>query len=275
MIFTSIKDYSIKRIMGAIIRRILIIPHIITWNLPLKFTKENKQRIRKFKDIHKGRRCFIIANGPSLKKTDLSLLKNEYTVGMNRIYLLEKKMGFQPTYLVVSDIEVQLNQFTEEYNSLTIQKFFPWETRSKFNHSKNIYFYKLKSSKKFSTDFVRFVQAGKSVTVACIQLAYYMGFSEVILVGKDHFYNHKQKGVPGTKIKSDGKETNHFISGYYKEGMKWVIPHYKEEEYAYLKAKKAFERSGRIILDATIDGKLNVFKKVYYYDLFKYVGKAK
>lgn len=268
-IISSIKEYNINRVLKAIKRRVVIIPHRITWLLPFKFTKENKRNLKKFKDLHIGHRCFIIANGPSLQKTDLSLLKNEYTIGMNRIYLLEKETGFRPTYLVVSDIEVQLNQFTDEYDNLKIQKFFPWETRNKFNHSDNIYFFKTKFAKKFSNDFSNFVGSGKSVTVACVQLAYYMGFKEVILVGKDHFYKHKSDEIPGSIIKSNGKEMNHFIKGYYKEGMKWAIPSYKEEEYAYIKAKNEFEKSNRVILDATIGGKLEIFKKIDYTSIFR------
>ena len=39
----------------------------------LDILKNNK----KFKNIHEGKRCFIIANGPSIKTQDLRLLKNE------------------------------------------------------------------------------------------------------------------------------------------------------------------------------------------------------
>ena len=34
--------------------------------------------LNRFKDKHKGERCFIIGNGPSLKKTDVSKLTNEF-----------------------------------------------------------------------------------------------------------------------------------------------------------------------------------------------------
>jgi hypothetical protein len=44
-------------------------------------------RLAALKDAHRGERCFLIGNGPSLKQTDLSLLKNEFTIGTNRIYL--------------------------------------------------------------------------------------------------------------------------------------------------------------------------------------------
>ena len=261
------KDYSFERIYKGLIRRLFDIPDIISWYLPSNFSVNNKNKIRQLYNKHKGERCFIIANGPSLKKTDISLLKDEYTIGMNRIYLLKDKIGFLPTYLTVADIEIQLNQFQEEYDNINIPKFFPWKVRRNFTNSDNAYFFRMKYKMSFSPDFTKFIGAGKSVTVVCIQLAYYLGFSEVILIGKDHSYTHEQKSVPGTRIKSTGDEQNHFIKGYYKKGMKWSIPNYLEEEIAYSHARQTFEKDGRKILDATIDGKLNIFEKVDYYEI--------
>ena len=51
------------------------------------FLNDNERRIAALKDIHKGERCFIIGNGPSLNKLDLSKIKDEYTFGVNAIYL--------------------------------------------------------------------------------------------------------------------------------------------------------------------------------------------
>jgi hypothetical protein len=50
--------------------------------------RESIRRLQSLKNVHNGRRAFIIGNGPSLKQTDLSRLKNEFTFGLNRIYLL-------------------------------------------------------------------------------------------------------------------------------------------------------------------------------------------
>lgn len=46
------------------------------------------RRLKKLKNIHLGKRCFIIGNGPSLKAEDLSKLykNNEITFAFNRIY---------------------------------------------------------------------------------------------------------------------------------------------------------------------------------------------
>ena len=38
--------------------------------------------------IQLGKRVFLIGNGPSLNKTNLDLIKNEYSIAMNRISLI-------------------------------------------------------------------------------------------------------------------------------------------------------------------------------------------
>jgi len=51
-----------------------------------------------YKDIHKGKRVFLVANGPSLAETNLNLLENEISFAMNRIPLIyEKNHNWRPT----------------------------------------------------------------------------------------------------------------------------------------------------------------------------------
>ena len=263
----DLKDYHLSRIYKGIVRRIKDVPHSIEWDLPSSSSRANRDKLRKFKDIHKGKRCFIVANGPSLAKMDLNLLQNEITLGMNRIYLMEKINGFKPTYLFCIDINNQLKQFTKEYDELSINKFFIWNQRKLFHDKENLHFLKASFNPGFRQDITKRIGNGKSVTYACFHMAYYMGFREVILIGKDHSYN--THGVSKVKlIESTGDESNHFIKGYYKKGMTFGVPDFKKEEYNYRLAKQAFEADGRKILDATIDGKLDVFEKVDYYSLF-------
>jgi hypothetical protein len=69
--------------------------------------RESIRRLAALKDIHKGKRAFVIANGPSLKQTDMRKLENEFTFGMNRIYLMFPELGFSTTYLtVVNDLVI-------------------------------------------------------------------------------------------------------------------------------------------------------------------------
>jgi hypothetical protein len=260
-------DVTFPRIIKAIWRRIDDIPQKIIWALPFPFTKRNRNGIEKFKNIHKGKRCFLIANGLSLKNIDFSSLKNEYSIGLNRIYIMEKENGFLPTYLCCIDIHAQLLQFFDDYNNLKLPCFFNWRLHNKFSKKENQYFVKDRLKPSFSIDIAKQgYGTGGSVTYMAMQLAYYMGFNELYLIGKDHSYNTTEK--TGTSIESTGKEDNHFIKGYYKPGMKWFAPDLETEEYAYKLARTAFEKGGRIIKDATIGGKLEVFEKIDFYSLF-------
>ena len=76
-----------------------------------------------------GKRCFVIGNGPSLIKTDVSLLRNEYTFGMNRVYLAFEEWGFQTSFLVsVNDLVIE--QCWEDFQRLDLPKFFSWRSQN-------------------------------------------------------------------------------------------------------------------------------------------------
>ncbi|HEY0007112.1 MAG TPA: hypothetical protein VGB55_00165, partial [Tepidisphaeraceae bacterium] len=63
--------------------------------------RTSMRRLPRYHNKHAGQRCFILGNGPSLKQTDLTLLKNEVTFGLNRIYMNFDAMGYETTYHVV------------------------------------------------------------------------------------------------------------------------------------------------------------------------------
>lgn len=262
------KVSSFKHLINALKIRIMNIPHHILFYFPFGFYKKNRKKLAALKNKHSGKRCFIIANGPSLSKIDFCLLNDEYTFGMNRIYLMKDQNGFMPNYLACVDKESQILQFHDELDMLDIPCFFDFNLRKWFSKKENQIFIKGSYFFRFSKDMSKKTHGkARSVTYAVIQLAYLMGFTEVYLIGKDHSYN--TNATAGSAIVSDGKEDNHFIKGYYKKGQRWDAPDYKNEEFAYKIARKEFEKSNRIIKDATIDGNLNIFEKVDFYSLFK------
>ena len=108
----KLSEISFQRIFKGIIRRIIIVPHKIAWTFS-KTAKINRAELKKFHNIHAGERCFLIANGPSLSKTNINLLKNEITFGLNRIYLNYPNMEFKPSYLVCIN-KLFLEQFSNE-----------------------------------------------------------------------------------------------------------------------------------------------------------------
>ena len=84
--------------------------------------RANLSLLSSFRDRHRGQRCLIIGNGPSLRNTNLSLLRNELTFGLNRIYLLFPTMGFQTTYHVTVNDHV-VRQFKDDIVALKSFRF--------------------------------------------------------------------------------------------------------------------------------------------------------
>ena len=230
--------------------------------------RKSRERMYEMKDIHRGERCFIIGNGPSLNLTDLSKLKDEFTFGMNRIYLMFPELGFTTTYFAsINDLVIE--QCAEEIAALPIPKFIAWHSNRHFQRFPEdmVFLYTTYTGPQFSYDMTRRVWEGATVTNVALQLAFYMGFEQVILIGVDHDY--VTKGQPNLTVTSDGEDLNHFHPGYFGRGYRWQLPDLEASERAYRLAKQEFESERRAVLDATIGGKLNVFPKIDYTSLFQ------
>ncbi len=229
--------------------------------------RESRRRMRALKDIHRGERCFIIGNGPSLKQTDLTRLKREFTFGMNRIYLLFPELGFTSSYFVsINDLVIE--QCADEIAALPIPKFIAWRSNRHFQNfpADMIFLYTTYTGPKFAYDLTRRIWEGATVTNIALQLAFYMGFQQVILIGVDH--NFADKGAANKTVVSQGDDPNHFSSNYFGKGFRWQLPDLDTSEVGYSLAREAYRKSGREVLDATIGGKLMVFRKVDYNSLF-------
>ena len=223
------------------------------------------KKILALKDKHKGQRCFIIGNGPSIKDTDLTLLRNEVTFGSNRIYLLFDRIGF-PTRYFVSVNRLVIEQCAQDIMKLPCPKFISWHCRDLVSFTQDMMFLYSRPEVSFHTDITSGVWEGATVTYVALQVAYYLGFDKVILVGVDHSFT--TQGKPHATVVSQGDDPNHFDPQYFGKGFRWQLPDLEMSELAYRMAKFHFERVGREIVDATIGGKLQVFPKVNYQSLF-------
>ncbi len=230
--------------------------------------RRSRIRMTKYHNIHRGERCFIIGNGPSLKQTDLTKLKGEYTFGLNRIYLLFPELGFTTNYFVsINDLVIE--QCAEEIAALPIPKFLAWHSNRHFQRFPDdmIFLYTTYTGPRFAKDMAGRVWEGATVTNVALQLAFYMGFEKVILIGVDH--NFASKGDANKTVVSSGDDPNHFDPRYFGKGFRWQLPDLDTSEIGYNLARKAYQKAGREVVDATIGGKLTIFPKVDYNSLFK------
>jgi len=232
--------------------------------------RESIRRLAALKDIHKGQRAFIIGNGPSLRQTDLSKLRNEFTFGMNRIYLLFPELGFHTTYFVsINDLVIE--QFADEILAQPMPKFLAWHSHRHFSANLPIpklptFLYTTYTGPRFTKDVTGRVWEGATVTNIALQLAFHMGFQQVILIGVDH--NFTSKGEANKTVVSQGDDPNHFMPNYFGKGARWQLPDLDTSEIGYTFARESYRKAGREILDATVDGKLTVFPKTNYASLF-------
>lgn len=199
-----------------------------------------------------------MGNGPSLNETDTTLFADIPTFGLNRIYLMYDRLGFKPTYHVVVN-ELVVEQCAPELARVGSPLFSTWPNRRSLAAHPDAMFLQNVTGPLFSRDPRRGVWEGATVTYVAMQLAYFMGFSQVILVGVDHSF--ATKGPAHEVVTSGGADPNHFDANYFGKGFRWQLPDLETSEIAYSLARRAFEADRRRIVDCTVGGKLTIFPR--------------
>lgn len=229
-----------------------------------------------FRDRHRGERVVIIGNGPSLNECDLTKLGSEYTIAVNGIFYAAERMGFDPSYYVVEDTAVMKDNTDAIKAYVAGHKFFPSIYRKYVGEAPNVSYFMMNRGfyeptspdfcvPKFSTNAEQRMYSGQSVTIINLQLAYLMGFAEVLLIGMDFSYTIPDSAeVAGDVITSRGDDPNHFHPDYFGAGKVWKDPKLDRVLANYALAKEIFEADGRRIVNATKGGHLELFERVDY-----------
>lgn len=227
----------------------------VVYTKKIQFNRNSKELLqsnRMLKDIHKGERCFILGNGPSLKKENLELLKNEIIFTVNQISRLPQYDLLNPKYHFWVDgnffkIDMKkpedrelLEVMSNMGNSDTIC-FFPLERESfciehGLDKKLNIHFFATKPRLTFyesfekDIDYTKYLPGFGTVVQYCICMAIYMGFSEIYLLGCDN------TGIMVT-MKSALKENDendyaYAVSDNEKRRMENLLTRHSIEQYA-------------------------------------------
>jgi hypothetical protein len=223
-------------------------------------------RLSLLRNRHTGQRVVLVANGPSLNHMDLAFLRREVTIGLNKIHLGIKKFGFYPRYFVAVNDKV-IAQSALQINALNCVKFI--SERNAHLVPENALTYHINTGNppaRFCGNIAQGVHEGWTVTYAAQQIAYYLGFKEVIIIGMDHRYEYT--GNPNEASRLDGSDPNHFNPDYFGGGQTWDNPDLANSEESYRIARAEFEKAGRRIIDATYKGACTIFEKADYRQLF-------
>lgn len=224
--------------------------------------KGNLSRIQSLKNTESGR-CFIIATGPSLTYDDLNKLKNEVTFGCNSLCDAFLKTGWETTYFGIQDINVYkkfastINAIKTSiifYNFIGMSSIFDKEAGRYLKDNDKAIEYPLfylnhlynseKLNTKFSDDINDVVYDGYTIVFSLIQIAVYMGFREIYLIGTDCNYS-----LP----------TTHFIDN----GINEKPSTFKGNRmiYSYEVVKEYADKHDVHIYNVTRGGMLEVFER--------------
>jgi hypothetical protein len=225
---------------------------------------ERRKMIQDFLNLHKGEIAVIVGNGTSLDETPLESLARKYkTFGANKIYDSLSHPNFVPTYWTCIDQDMLHDTIPyvlthPEFNSI---KFVPRNIPLSGANLLN-----LQIDGIFSTDASEIVFMGGTVTFVNLQLAYYMGFETVLLVGVDHRYPRRGiDGIQGSKFIADETDLAHFKGKhgpYFTPGNIYNRPELEmTAKYTYPKALAAFMSAKRKIFNLTPNTALDVFPK--------------
>ncbi len=236
------------------------------WLLDPRAVRSREQLIA-LRNSEAGASGVIVGTGPSLQVTDLSAIGDRPTIGMNRLYLGFDALGFRPDRLVCVNL-MMLQQSAREIVATGVPVLASWAARQHFppgdTAAGRVCFLRTMDGTAFSRSLADHVQTGSTVTYVALQLAHWLGWREVTLLGIDHAYRLEQHeealGPHATSVRR-APDPNHFLPGYFPAGQSWQLPDLETSERAYAHARSVFEADGRRILDGTIGGALDIFEK--------------
>ena len=270
----NMNSQIIYKIKNNFLFRAIISPYMNYMRLNEKRRYEiskDSRKIASLKGKYNGERCFIIGNGPSLKAEDLDVLLNEYTFGANRIYTIFNRTQWRPTFYFAVDNSF-IDTEAKRLNSFGLSNLF-LATGENFdlgqiNNAVRIFEYtrfKINkwndSSAHISENVSQYFSVGYTVTFTEIQMAIYMGFKEIILLGVD--FNYSSIRDKNGRIHENKGVVDYFSGEKY---ASTVLPYYSNL-YAYKAAKRYADEHDIRILNATRGGRLEVFERIEFEDL--------
>jgi hypothetical protein len=256
-----------KRIFGDIYRAIFKdLVDKVSWDLSPE-SRRSKKKFLKLKDSQKGKKAVILFNGPSLLKTDFSLLKDVFVIGLNKINLITEDLNLSPSLIIAFD--ELLNKQNSEFlkNSEQYLKILNYKSYQPLNKTGEdfIYLYHMADNSFCYNPLTALANRGSTPYIA-FQIAYFMGFEEIAIVGADHNFPDIK---PLAIVENAEDDQFHFHKDYHKKGEMNQYPDKIKLDMIFRDLGLAFEEKGRKVYNATEGGKLEIFERIKLSDFLK------
>lgn len=260
-------------------------------------------RNKELKNKFKGKRCFIIGNGPTIENQNLLKLKNEKTFVVNTFWNYPQYKQINPKYYVLIDSEVfpikdKNGKFIQKRGSFFIEELKKHKKIVESCSSKLFFHIKgrefIEENNLFSNNDIYYLAFNgffndnldfnlkidkpipnvKNVILASLIIAIHMGFEEIYLLGCEHDFlahpNHYEgfKHFYATRYNQENPED---VANYaldimpYEEHIRHVGILFKN--YRLVKAKITKTHPQVKIFNATPNSFLDVFPFKKYEDI--------
>lgn len=247
---------------------------------------------RRIKDSHKGERCFIVGNGPSIKNMDLSKLENEFVFTVNdiirndtifRVLKSNCHVFIDPEYAKMTDQQLvayldSVSKYRNDILCVCSETMFP---KNKLFVDKNIsaifsYLHRYWVNDNAKIDFTKNVYIAQNVVQAAIYVALYMGFSEIVILGCEmtSFYEELEYNATGRLIENHAYSYTESDKEAYKAELIrgndncFMLQDYSISFSIFKSIRNYVDSHSVRILNATVGGVLDMFERIEYNSLF-------
>lgn len=237
---------------------------------------------------HRGERCFILCNGPSVKQQDIRPLKNDVVFSVSSGYLHHDYAEIRPRYHCIPQItfgkvtpEIAVNWFHEmdehlggaelfldhqEWSLVQEQSLFPKRDVHFVCMGRNHF----PSKPTNIEDLAGVIPRVQTVPILVIMIALYMGFREIYLLGADHdWFVKKEYGYFFEPRLLKGLDMGVRPDGTLETSLWDELPAVSKVWAQYRAVKGIAKAHDVTIFNATHGGMLDEFERVCLEDILK------
>ncbi len=241
-------------------------------------SERNRVLLEKLRGAYKGKRCFIVCNGPSLRAEDLTKIyeHGDLSIGMNAIAMIYDQTPWRPTFLSATDDVVFVRKNKELVKNCECgYKLYDRKRFLKSLDAKGNKLYLgfdeslgLLDDPRFSSKDAQKLPSIGTSAYAMIEFAAFLGCTEMYILGCNMSYavNLNRDGT----ITYNDSGQDHFVSkekDYTTSSKVNPVPTW-QMEVAFNHAAKYAREHGLKIYNATRGGKLESFERVDFDTLF-------
>jgi len=228
---------------------------------------DSARKLKEFSDSKRSDTAVLVGNGPSLRHVDFELFKGQDVFISN--YAIKNKelneyaKGVAVTNYLVAEQEPHFFQMGPHW------RFFPlWLSNTFSSSEQNVFLNAVGGDLRFAENVEQVIYWHSTVSYFWLQLLYHAGYRKILMTGFDNSYQQSKTAKEGDLIKQNEDDDNHFDKSYFK-GKVWQAADTDKMEETYVLSKKHFEADGREIVNCTVGGKLENFRRAKLEDELK------